>query len=60
MVLSFDELPSEERPPKRIWTDADRLKAWWAEVKKRREAEARGESSHIEDPKDNGFQLVVG
>lgn len=59
MVLSFDELPSEDRPPRRIWNDGEKLEAWWADVKRRREAEARGESRHIDDPKDNGFSLIV-
>jgi hypothetical protein len=59
MVLSFYELPSEDRPPKRIWNDGERLDWWWAEVKKRHDARMRGEEREIEDPVDNAFKLVV-
>lgn len=61
MVVGFDELPSEDRPPKRIWRDGDRLEEWFKAVKRRHEAEARGESKHIEDPVDNAFikDLIV-
>jgi hypothetical protein len=59
MVLSFDELPTEDRPPRRLWTDAAAMEKWWAAVKERRAAEARGESKHIEDPIDNGYRLVT-
>lgn len=40
--LSFDELPEEEKPPKRIWLDAKKMKAWWAEVKRVRKAREDG------------------
>lgn len=40
--LSFDELPEKERPPKRIWLDGEKLDAWFAEVKRVREAEIAG------------------
>jgi hypothetical protein len=59
MVLSFDELPSEERPPRRIWLDGPKLDRWWVEVRKNRDAMMRGEDRHIEDPKSNSFTLVV-
>lgn len=59
MVLGFDELPSEERPPRRIWQDGKKLDAWWAEVKKRRDAQMRGEDKSIEDPVDNAYSLIV-
>lgn len=40
--LTFDELPEKERPPKEIWLNGDKMKAWWAEVKRQREAEREG------------------
>lgn len=40
--LSFDELPDEEKPPKAIWLVEEKMKAWWAEVKRLREAQASG------------------
>lgn len=36
--LSFDELPEEDRPPRRIWLEPDLMKAHWAEVKRAHKA----------------------
>jgi hypothetical protein len=41
--LSFEELPEKERPPKKIWLNSKKMKAWWADVKRLREAEAKGQ-----------------
>lgn len=43
--LSFDELAEEERPPKKIWLDTDALSAWFENVKRKREREAKGDST---------------
>lgn len=43
--LSYEDLPKKERPPKSIWLDADKIRAWWAEVERNREAEMKGEGS---------------
>lgn len=51
VYLSFDELPKDERPPKRIWTDGEALKAWFDRVEQDRERKAQGKE--IEDPVDN-------
>lgn len=32
MVLSFGELPDDERPPERIWLDDEALSAHWERV----------------------------
>lgn len=53
VFLSFDELPEEERPPKRIWLNGDRLREWFEEIKRKRKREAGGDSGPIEDPVDN-------
>lgn len=42
MFLTFDELPDNERPPKTIWLNGEKMKAHWAEVKRMRKAEAEG------------------
>jgi hypothetical protein len=54
VVLSFDELPSDERPPRRIWRDPDALEQHFAKVKKMREAKWGGDGKEpIEDPVEN-------
>jgi hypothetical protein len=60
VFLSFDELPSEERPPRRIWRDGQKLKEWFDAVAARREREHSAEP--IEDPIDNqaAAGLIVG
>lgn len=62
MFLSFDELPEDERPPRRIWLDGDAMKNWMDEVKRKREAKAKGKDREIEDPVQNdaASMLVVG
>lgn len=52
--LSFEELPEEEQPPKRIWMDNERLHEWFNAVKKRRDEKyGDGGSKSIEDPVQN-------
>lgn len=66
--LGFDELPDDERPPKRIWLDASRLTDWFDEVKRKRNREmgggggSGGSNQAIEDPVDNEAAkgLIVG
>lgn len=63
VFLGFEELGEKDTPPKRIWLDGDKLEAWFDEVRKRREREAKGEGSdEIEDPVDNDAAalLIVG
>lgn len=35
-VLQYEEFPIEERPPKRIWLDNDKLNEWWVKVDRER------------------------
>lgn len=62
--VGFDELPSEERPPKHIWLDEDKLRSWFDAVEKRREEKYSGTSDRqpIEDPVENeaASSLVSG
>jgi hypothetical protein len=56
VVISWEEniFKEEEMPPKRIWTDGEKLKDWWDAVKRNRDAEGPGDK-HIEDPVENGL-----
>lgn len=62
--VGFDELPSEERPPKHIWLDEEKLRKWFDAVEKRREEKFSGNSDRqpIEDPVENeaASSLVSG
>jgi hypothetical protein len=40
--ISFEELPTEERPPKWIWLDNERMTRWWDEVKLNRQNKNNG------------------
>lgn len=40
--LSFEQLPKEERPHKRIWLDAEALDRHWDSVLQARENKAKG------------------
>ena len=35
-ILSYDEFPSDERPPKRIWLDGEKLSSHWKRVEQER------------------------
>lgn len=68
IFLSWDELPADERPPKRIWMDGDALQEWFHEVERRREEKygsgggSSGWDKSIEDPVSNPAAkgLIVG
>jgi hypothetical protein len=37
-ILGYEEFPLDERPPKEIWVDGEKLAAWWDQTdRKRRE-----------------------
>lgn len=63
--LAFEELPEDEQPPKRIWTNPEKLKDWFVHVKKLRERKygSGGDGpGEIEDPVENAAAhgLIVG
>lgn len=64
VFLSWEELPDDERPPKRIWHDGDALNEHFRWVRKQREDKYRtdGGSKEIEDPVRNeaASSLLVG
>ncbi len=51
VYLSFDELPSEDRPPRRIWPFPWMLRDWFDDVERRRKERYSGDE--IEDPVQN-------
>jgi hypothetical protein len=53
---------SEELPPRRIWLNAEKMEEHWAAMKKKRDAEMKGEGKNIEDPVENeaAGSLLVG
>lgn len=66
IFVKFEEMPKEERPPKRIWLDAEALDEHMKWVDKQREAKFKvdkdGQSQDIEDPVQNeaAKMLIVG
>jgi hypothetical protein len=51
--LKFEEIPYEEdRPPKHIWLDPDKMEDWWRAVKESQEARYKGETSVREMPQN--------
>jgi hypothetical protein len=53
-ILAFDELSPEERPPRRIWLNGEKLAAWFQDVERKRNAKYGSSSAGaIEDPVDN-------
>jgi hypothetical protein len=68
VYLSFEELPDDERPKRRIWDDPEALKAHfkWVKAERERKYKTGGGSSSSDDedaePKHNNLarDLVVG
>jgi hypothetical protein len=63
--LGFEEMPKEERPPKRIWQDDKALRAHFAQVERERERKygnGGGGSQAVDDPvhNDAADSLIVG
>jgi hypothetical protein len=52
VILSFDEMVPEERPPRRIWLNGEKLSAWLEQVERKRKT-GGGSAGAIEDPVDN-------
>ena len=59
--LGFLEMQNDERPPRSIWLDIDRLEEHFRAVERRRE-EKYGDKKGIEDPVQNeaAAALIVG
>jgi hypothetical protein len=63
VFLSFDELPKDERPPRRIWLDGEQLKLWFDDVERKREERYSNKGpGPIDDPVQNqaAKDLIVG
>ena len=62
-ILNYEEFPKDERPPKRIWLDADRLGEWWDEVDRKREEKFKidGKRPAIDESswEENALSLVT-
>jgi hypothetical protein len=62
LFLSFDELDTDERPPKRIWLMPEQLNAWMEAVNAKRRSGSSDMDREIEDPVQNmaARDLIVG
>lgn len=59
--ISFGELPKEERPPKWMWTDGEKMDEWFREVERLREAKYGGGGDQGSMEKSNlRDRLIVG
>lgn len=59
--LSFEQLPSDEQPPKKIWLDGDRMEAHWSAVTQAREDKAKGRGDLNSMPKNDLVKsMLVG
>lgn len=48
VFIGFDELPKDERPPRKIWLDEEKLNSWFAEVEAKRKRESEGKHTEME------------
>lgn len=60
-ILQYEEFPIEERPPRRIWLDNDKLNEHFERVSEERKAKYSGDVTPKEDDEDadvNGVELI--
>jgi hypothetical protein len=58
-VLSYEEFPVAERPPRRIWEDAERLNEWWSKIDSERKAKFGLDDTTEEGPyEENALELI--
>lgn len=58
--LAFEELPREERPPKKIWLDGERMTEWWREVEENRKRKFGGEGDTMSMPQNALLKQMLG
>lgn len=59
-ILNYEEFPRDERPPKRIWFDGERLTAHWQRVEKARDEKYGTKTDEPEGPsEDNAVELLT-
>ena len=63
-ILQYEEFPKDERPPRNIWMDSERLADWWEEVDRKRAAKYKidGNSGHPADEdgwEENAVELIT-
>jgi hypothetical protein len=59
-VLSYEEFPVSERPPKRIWMDGERLGEWWEKIERERKAQFSLDRDDADgDSKENALELIA-
>lgn len=56
--LSFDELAPEERPPKRIWLDTEKLNEHMEAVIRNRKSKAKGEGDYQGMPENEALREI--
>jgi hypothetical protein len=58
-ALSYEEFPIDERPPRRIWSDGDRLRDWWAQVEVARQEKYGLTTTTDTDYDENALELIA-
>jgi hypothetical protein len=61
-ILAYEEFPKEERPPRNIWMDGDKLGEWWDEIERKREAKFKPDQADTpadeSDWEQNAVELI--
>lgn len=59
-VLSYEEFPVAERPPRHIWQDPERLNDWWSKVDAERTAKFSLDDTTDDGPyEENALELIA-
>lgn len=63
-ILQYEQFPKDERPPRNIWMESEKLSEWWEEVDRKREAKFKidGNSGRPVDESDweeNAVELIT-
>jgi hypothetical protein len=59
-ILSYEEFPEDEQPPRRIWLNSDALDEHWKRVKARRKSKYGSEAEEPEgEAQENAVSLIT-
>ena len=56
-VLDYEDFPIEERPPKRIWMDNEKINEWFKKVERDRKKKYSGGTPEDEDEEDEEAEM---
>jgi hypothetical protein len=55
-ILGYEEFPLDERPPKEIWVDGEKLVQWWEQTNRKRREKYGLPETDEDGEQDGGYE----